>query len=163
MGRAKKNSHGTFIDWCTGREWPLNCKTIISAWWQLNIRFQRSNGRRTSIYLSWVRRASWVASRVQVSWREDVVGKATPGRGGPREPRWSLGTWEVADKMQQITQQSEPLGLRLSIKRTRKTQRDGQNSGVKILQLCSISNSLSQWNPTQPFSNPYNKVRGKYC
>ena len=34
------------------------------------------------------------------SYRRDVVGKATPGRGGPREPRWNLGTREVADKMQ---------------------------------------------------------------
>ena len=33
------------------------------------------------------------------SYRQDVVGKATPGRGGSREPRWSLGTREVADKM----------------------------------------------------------------
>ena len=32
--------------------------------------------------------------------RRDVVGKATSGRGGPREPRWSLGTKEVSDKMQ---------------------------------------------------------------
>ena len=30
----------------------------------------------------------------------DVVGKATPDRGGPREPRWSLGSREDADKMQ---------------------------------------------------------------
>ena len=22
MGRGKKNSHGTLIDWCTRREWP---------------------------------------------------------------------------------------------------------------------------------------------
>ena len=29
----------------------------------------------------------------------DVVGKAKPGRGCTREPRWGLGTWEVADKM----------------------------------------------------------------
>ena len=36
-------------EWCTGREWPLNCMTVISAWWRLNIRFQRSNGRRTII------------------------------------------------------------------------------------------------------------------
>ena len=43
--------------------------------------------------------ASVVASRVPDSWRRNVVGKATPGRGRPREPRWSLGTWEVADKM----------------------------------------------------------------
>ena len=44
-----KNSHGTLIDWCTGREWPVNYMTVISAWWRLNIRFQRSSGRRTSI------------------------------------------------------------------------------------------------------------------
>ena len=44
-----KNSHGTLIDWCTGREWPLNCMTVISAWWRLNIQFQRSSERRTII------------------------------------------------------------------------------------------------------------------
>ena len=33
----------------TGREWSLNCMTVISAWWRLNIRFQRSSGRRTII------------------------------------------------------------------------------------------------------------------
>ena len=41
----QKNSHGTLIDWRTGREWPLNCMTVISAWLRLNIRFQRSSGR----------------------------------------------------------------------------------------------------------------------
>ena len=30
MGRGKK-SHGTLIDWCTGREWPVNSMTVISA------------------------------------------------------------------------------------------------------------------------------------
>ena len=44
--------------------------------------------------------ASGVASRVPDSWRGDVVGKATPDWGGPGEPRWSLGSWEDADKMQ---------------------------------------------------------------
>ena len=48
-GTSLKNSHGTLIDWCTGREWPLKCMTVISAWWRLNIRFQRSSGRRTII------------------------------------------------------------------------------------------------------------------
>ena len=48
MGQAKK-SHDTLIDWRTGKEWPLNCMTVISAWWRLNIRFQRSSGRRTII------------------------------------------------------------------------------------------------------------------
>ena len=39
-------------------------------------------------------------SRVGDGDRRDMVGKATPGPRGPREPRWSLGTREVADKMQ---------------------------------------------------------------
>ena len=41
-----------------------------------------------------------VATRVPHIWRRDVVGKATPDRGGPREPRSSLGSREDADKMQ---------------------------------------------------------------
>ena len=40
-----KNSHGTLIDWCTGREWPVNCMTVISAWWWSNMRFQKSSRR----------------------------------------------------------------------------------------------------------------------
>ena len=36
----------------------------------------------------------------QASWSRDVVGKATPGQGGPREPWWSLGSREDADGMQ---------------------------------------------------------------
>ena len=41
-----------------------------------------------------------VANRIPDSWRLDVVWKATPDRGGPRIPRWSLGSREDADKMQ---------------------------------------------------------------
>ena len=55
MGQAKK-SHDTLIDWRTGREWSLNCMTVISAWRRSNMRFQRSSrrlsGRWTIIYLS---------------------------------------------------------------------------------------------------------------
>ena len=42
--KAKK-SHGTLIDWCTGREWPVNCMTVISTWWRSNMPFQRLSGR----------------------------------------------------------------------------------------------------------------------
>ena len=49
MGRAKKKITWYNTEWYTGREWPLNCMTVISAWWRLNIRFQRSSGRRTII------------------------------------------------------------------------------------------------------------------
>ena len=35
MGRGKKKkSHYTLIDWRTGREWPLNWMTVISARWR---------------------------------------------------------------------------------------------------------------------------------
>ena len=40
---------GTLIDWRTGREWSVNCMTVISAWWRSNMRFQRSSGRWTII------------------------------------------------------------------------------------------------------------------
>ena len=34
--------------------------------------------------------------------------------------------------------------------------------GVKMLQLCSVSNSLSQWNPTQPFQTLQIKSEVQY-
>ena len=52
-----------------------------------------------------------VVSRLPEGQRRDVVGKTTPDRGGPRK---------------------SPDGVDPNIKRTRKTQRDGHNSGVKI-------------------------------
>ena len=45
----KKKSHGTLIDWCIGREWPVKCMTVISAWWRLNMPFQGLSGRWTII------------------------------------------------------------------------------------------------------------------
>ena len=38
----KIKSHGTVIDWCTEREWPVNSMTVISAWWQSNMPFQNT-------------------------------------------------------------------------------------------------------------------------
>ena len=45
--RTRLNSHGTLTNWCTGREWPGNCMTVISAWWRSNMPFQR---RRKCIF-----------------------------------------------------------------------------------------------------------------
>ena len=44
-----------------------------------------------------------------------------------------------------------PDGVDPNIRRTRKTQRDGHNSGVKIWSLCSVSNSLSHATLEQHF------------
>ena len=76
--------------------------------------------------------SSWVAA----SWRRDVVGKATSGRRG----LWALMSWGPEKMLIRCRKESHqpaewPLGFRLSIKRTRKTQHDGHNSGVKILQF----------------------------
>ena len=46
------------------------------------------------------RKLSGSCSRVGDGSRRAVVRKATPSQRGPREPRWSLGTRDVADKMQ---------------------------------------------------------------
>ena len=44
-----------------------------------------------------------------------------------------------------------PDGVDPNIRRTRKTQRDGHNSGVKIWSLCSVPSTLSHANLQQPF------------
>ena len=41
MRQGKKNSHCAVKKWCTGREWPVNCMTVISARWQSHMPFQR--------------------------------------------------------------------------------------------------------------------------
>ena len=85
-----------------------------------------------------------VASRVPDSWRRNVVGKATSGRRG----LWALMSWGPEKMLIRRRKESHhpaewPLGLRLSIKRTRNTQRDGHKSeGSKYYSLCSVSNSL---------------------
>ena len=55
----KVKSHGALIDWCTGREWPLNCMTVISAWWWSNMPVQRR--RKWHI-------PAWLAMRIDIEW-----------------------------------------------------------------------------------------------
>ena len=100
-----------------------------------------------------------VASRIPDSWRPDVVGKATPDRGGPRKPPMQLPadfqTVETRCGREGHTRPRRPSespdGVEPNIRRTRTTQRDGHNSGVKIWCLCSVSSTLSHANLEQPF------------
>ena len=71
--------------------------------------------------------------------RRDVVRKATSGRRGHLNPD----------------------GVDPSIRRTRKTQRDGHNSGVKMLQFMFDLQLPLTRKPWTTLSNPCNKVRGK--
>ena len=101
MGQGK--AHDTPIDWCTGREWPVNCTTVISAGWRSIMPFQRSSGRSsgrwTIIQLGQDRSQVTIAASWRRSYRRDVVGKATSSRRGLGNPDGVWGTWEVADKM----------------------------------------------------------------
>ena len=69
----KVKAHDTLIDWCTRREWPLNCMTVISSWWQSNIPFQRLSGRLSG-------QSNYYITR----WRQEVS---------------ELGVREVGDKL----------------------------------------------------------------
>ena len=89
-------SHGTVTDWCTGREWPVNCMTVIFAWWRSNMPFQRwrkwhipmaSYGEILSGWLNyyitqWRQEVNQFGDRRV--WRQDVVEKAsTQQKAGP--------------------------------------------------------------------------------
>ena len=107
-----------------------------------------------------------VASRLPEGWRRDVVGRATPDPGGTRKLPMQLPadfqTVETRCGREGHTRPRGPSeipdGVDPNIRRTRKTQRDGHNSGVKIWSLCSVSSTLSH----ATLSNLTNKVRGKY-
>ena len=129
-------SHGTVTNWCTGREWPVNCMTVISAWWRSNMPFQR----RGSAYsygklwgdIEWAIELLYdsVKTGSQLVWRQNVVEKAS------------------------TQQRAGPPGLRLSNPGERERNADGHLSReVNMLQFCSVSNSLSH-------TNLSNKLRG---
>ena len=95
-----------------------------------------------------------VELKIGRSWRRDVVRKATPGRRGPWEALMNWGPEKMlirCNKGKPTPQQSGPQGSGWSIRRTRKTQRDGHKFGVKIFQLRSVSSSLSHANLEQSF------------
>ena len=91
-----------------------------------------------------------LSSTSQLSWVRVPV-ESRCGRESHTRPKGlgALMNWGPEKMMIRCSKESQhpaewTPGLRLSIRRTRKTQRDGHKFGVKILQLCSISSSLSQ-------------------
>ena len=58
----KVKAHDPLTDWCTGREWPLNCMTVISAWWRSNMPFQRLSGRLNYYITRWGQEVSELES-----------------------------------------------------------------------------------------------------
>ena len=155
-------SHGTLIDWCTGREWPLNCMTVISAWWRANMPLQRLSGRLNYYITRCKQEVSELEIRRagdQKSLRQDVVEKATTQQKGPRDPRLSFGDqtrwWQDVVEKASTQQKAEPPGPRLSSpgERERHTVMSGGAGEVNMLQsLFSLQLPLTH--------KPYNKVRG---
>ena len=78
----KVKSHGTLIDWCTGREWPVNCMTVIFAWWRSNMPFQRLSGWLNYYITRWRQEVSELKSR----WVRDKMleWEHVPERLGPQ-------------------------------------------------------------------------------
>ena len=157
----KVKAHDTLIDWCTGRERPLNCMTVISARWQSNMSSQRlrkwyiSDGKlwrdiewAIELLYNSVRTGSqWVGE--QTSWSKRC-GKEShhPVEGAfgipiELETRW----WQDAVEEAHTQQRGLP-GLQLSSPGERERHNaDGHKSGGSIYcSLCSVSNSLSHAN-----------------
>ena len=91
----KVKSHGTVIDWCTGRDWPVNCTTVISARWRSNMPFQRLSGR-LNYYIT--------------RWRQEVIQFGDP--------------LVTSCGRENSTQWSGPSGPQLSSSRERERQND---------------------------------------
>ena len=107
--------------------------TVISAWWGLNIRFKDPVGDRVSVELLFNSVEFGSQSSCQQTPRDLETWCGREGHTKPRGPSES------------------PDGVDPNIRRTRKTQREGHNSGVKIWSLCSVSSSLSHATLEQPF------------
>ena len=99
-------SPGTIINWCTRREWPVNCMTVISARWRSNMPFQR----RSKCIFRWpVMGRYWVGvwllyNSVHRKFKEfgERCGRESqhPAKGALRPPiNEFLGIRQVGDKM----------------------------------------------------------------
>ena len=167
MGEAKK-SHDTLIDWRTGREWPLNCMTVISAWWRLNMRFQRSSGRSsrhwTIIYLSWVRVPVAVAVELETERDEMWQGKPHPAEGVLGNPD---GVWDPEKMLIRCSKESQhpaewTPGTPVEHQNEKDTVLTAIRMGVRILQFLFGLQLLLTRKPWITFSNPCNIVRVIY-
>ena len=101
-------------------------------------------------------------SRVGDGDRRDVVRKATPDRRGPREPRWSLGSREDADKMQSrkpAPSRVEPRASGWASGERERHNIDGHKNGGQNIAVSVRSPAPSH---TQTLSNPFRTLAIKW-
>ena len=154
----KVKAHDTFIDRCTGRERPLNCMAVISAWWRSNMPFQRLGGRLNYYITRWERKSE--------SWRADELetrcGRESHTRPkAPSGPRWSLETRWWQDAVEKArTQQSGPLDLRLSSPgEWERHNADGHKSGGQCI---AVLFGLQTPSHSKTLSNPFGTLTIKW-
>ena len=143
-------SHSTVTNWYTGRKWPVNCMTVISARWRSNMPFKR---RWKCIFRWSVMGGDWVGGELIYNWvyrkfdrfwRQDAVEKANIQRKGPSDPRLRVWKQDVVEKASTQQRAGTP-GIRLNNSGERERNADGHTSReVNMFQFCSVSNSLSR-------------------
>ena len=113
-------SHGTVTNWCTGREWPVYCMTVISARWRSNEPFQR---RRKCIFRWPGMGGDWVGGELLYNWMrrkfnqlETRCGRESqhPAEGAFRPP---INELEI--RCSRENQHAERLGLRSPVEQPR--------------------------------------------
>ena len=153
----KVKSHGTLIDWCTRREWPLNSMTVISAWWWSNMPVQTRRKWHIPAWLAMRIDIEWAIELLynsvetgsqwvgdQMSWSQDMVGKATTQQKGPSEPPMEFGdqtSWCEETGMRTCPREAPGWAAQGN---ENDTWRCPEGLGRSICSsLCSVSNSLS--------------------
>ena len=142
-------SHGTLIDWRTGREWPVNCMTVISAWCHSKDRVGDWVGVEL-LYHSVKTEVRQLQLEFGRSYRRVVVRKATPGQRGSG-PRLS---WDPEKLLIRCSKESHHPAESWAagppvehLENEKDTTLTAIRVGVNILQFCSVSTSLSHANP----------------
>ena len=112
----KVKAHDTLIDWYTGREWPLKCMTVISAWWRSNMPFQRLSGRLSERLNYYITRWGREVCELEKYELETRCGRESHTRlKGPSGPPVSWRSDELETRCGRESQQkAEPPSLRLS-------------------------------------------------
>ena len=120
---VKKKSHYTLIDWRTGREWPLNWMTVISAQWRSHRPFQRKRKWHIPVarYRKELRRAC-PYYRVWV-WRWYKADELNRGQLSSGQLS-STSQWRQASRVEELDERVRKASAPVEQPwRTRKTQR----------------------------------------
>ena len=135
-------SHGTVTNWCTGRGWPVNCMTVISArWWSKRAILKTAEVAHSVGHL-W-EEIEWglnyyitqctgnsMSFEDQTNRRQDAVEKASTQQREPSGPRLKVWGSEELEKWccreNSTKQRAGHPGLRLSSPGERKRNGYGQ-------------------------------------